>query len=205
MKMKKVLITWVLLLVMTLNACGADTALLGSWKGNFDVTTMVKEIYTPTLLASDKAMEKYLQLEGMNVELTFTFTEESFSISVDEAAKEALRSSIETALTTTYNAYMEAKASKANMKIDALYAVNATTKEKAIEDFLKGMKVEQVVDVIATAFQVSGDYGYDKESITIVYADDTWEKMKYALKDGQLTITIQNGEQEVPVVCEKTE
>jgi len=205
MKLRKKIIAGILFLVMMLNACGSAADFTGSWKGSFDVTEMVKEIYVPALTAADKTMAKHIQLEGMLAELTFVFAEDSVTISMDDTAKAALRSSIETALTTTYNAYMEAKASKAKMELEAFYAINGTTQEKAIADFLKDMKVEQVVDVVAGAFQVSGTYGYDAEKITIVYEDDTWETMQYAFEGKQLTITIRSGEQEIPVVCQKTE
>lgn len=205
MKIRKIAIAWMLLLVVTLSGCGAGNSLDGTWKGSYDVTDIVKEVYTPSLTASDAAMEEYIQFKALELGLTFTFADESMSISVDEEAKAALQSSIETALITSYNAYMEAKAAKADMKLEELYTVNRTTQEEAVADFLKGMKVDQVVDVVVAAFQISGSYAYDSEAITIVYEDDTWEKMKYAFEGGKLTITISNGEQEVPVVCEKAE
>lgn len=203
MRKYKLSILSLLLCVMLFTACGSESELLGSWKGNFDVTEMVKEFYVPALTASDKTMADYIQMEDLQAELTFVFDEEKAAISMDDASKEALRGKIESALTNTYLAYMQAKADKANMTLTALYSVNATTQEEALAKFLEDMKIEQVVDAIAGAFAVSGTYGYDADVITIVYEDNTWETMKYTLKDNALTISIANGEQEIPVICEK--
>ena len=66
------------------------------------------------------------------------------------------------------------------------------------------MKIDAMVDAMATALELSGAYEYDENQIVVLYDDNTYEEMSYALGMEDLTITISDGTNSFAIPCTKT-
>ena len=203
MKKRNLLVVLVLSVLMLFTGCAKEEEVnpfLGKWSGTLDYT----QSFTDMMVAENADIEKFVEFENLTFTFAFTFTEEKISMHVDEASKLSFIENVEKGIASMIDAMAEAEATKNGITVEKVYEGMGVTRDAYVQYTIENMKIDAMVDAMATALELSGAYEYDENQIVVLYDDNTYEEMSYALGMEDLTITISDGSNSFAIPCTKT-
>ena len=202
MKRRNVFLVLVMTICMLLSACGSAKAdsLVGKWTGSLDLTNQIVQ----NMVAANSALEKHAQFENLQFSVVFYFTADEVKVHIDEASTQQFVANMKTGVGNTVDAMVAAAAAENNMTVEAVYAGMGVTRDSYVQSLIEAMQLEAMVKSIAESLELKGAYKADEETIVVLYEDDTYEEMKYALDGDKLTITISDGTNQYQIPCTKT-
>ena len=202
MRKHSLLVSLILIVALTITACGQKNPFPGTWRGTCDLTDFIVSIVS----GGDEDIEQYLQFENLSFEYVYEFDDSNLVVSVDDASFERFSN-------TFKNGFMEAVKEKITSDIQS----QGLTYEEYLED--SGMVEEELlsskignVDLdawissireLADVLAFEGGYMYTADTLTILHEYGTYNKLNYSMDGKTLTIIITDGEIELPIVCEK--
>ena len=203
MKKRNVWIALVMAVLMLFTGCANEkkvNPLLGTWTGTLDYT----ECFTDMMVAENAEIEQFAKFENLTFTFVFAFTEEKVSVHVDEASKLTFTENVEKGIASMIDAMAEAEATKNGITVEKVYEGMGVTRDAYVQYTIENMKIDAMVDTMATALELSGAYEYDENQIVVLYDDNTYEEMSYVLGMEDLTITISDGSNSFAIPCTKT-
>lgn len=203
MKKRNIWVVLVMAVLMLFTGCaneGKVNPLLGTWTGTLDYT----KCFTDMMVAENAEIEQFVKFENLTFTFVFAFTEEKVSVHVDEASKLTFTENVEKGIASMIDAMAEAEAAKNGITVDKVYEGMGVTRDAYVQYTIENMKIDAMVDAMATALELSGAYEYDENQIVVLYDDNTYEEMSYALGMEDLTITISDGTNSFAIPCTKT-
>lgn len=203
MKKRNLLVILVMAVVMLFTGCAneeKENPFLGTWTGTLDYT----QSFTDMMSAENADIEQYAAFENLTFTFTYTFTEDKVSMHVDEASKLSFVENVEAGVAKMIDAMAEAEATKNSITVDAVYAGMGVTRDAYVQYTIENMQIDAMVNAMATALELNGAYEYDETKIVVLYDDNTYEEMKYALGIEDLTLTISDGANSFVIPCTKT-
>lgn len=200
MKKRNLLIALVMSIVMLFTACGSEPSpFVGTWKGTCDYT----DYWITEMVAGDPDLEKYLDFEKLELVFVFEFTEDEVSLSLDEASTQQFIENVEAGMIKTMDAYMADASAQNDVTPEDVYAANNTTREAFMQEMIDSLHIDSMINAVAEALELSGEYDYDEEKITIFYEDNTYEEIEYEFKGDDLVITLSDATYDYEINCVK--
>ena len=204
MKKRNLLLVLVMTVVLLVTGCGQEektNPFLGKWTGTLDYT----EFFTSSMVAGNASIEEFVKFENLNFTFIFEFTEEKVSLHVDEASKHSFVENVKTGVADMIDAMAANEASKNGISVEAVYEKMGVTRDDYVAYTIENLDLDTMVSVMAEALELNGSYEYDDEQIVVLYDDNTYESMKYALGMEDLTITISDGTNSFAIPCVKAQ
>lgn len=205
MKKRNIVITVLLTLALMLTACGEPSPFVGTWRGTCDLTDV---IIGESVLGSDEDLAQYAdQVEGLEFVISFEFTEDKMSMSVDEASLDSFMTNLETSMKNMMEAYMIDELAAYGISYEEYLEELGMDSDAFMQSMLDEMNMDTqmrpMMESMAEALELEGSYMYDEEKLTIIYEDNTYEEMFYVFEEDVLTITFVDGDgTEFDIVCE---
>lgn len=203
MKKRNLLVALVMTVLVLITGCAKEEKVnpfLGTWSGTLDYT----QCFTDTILASNADIEKFVKFENLTFTFVFEFTEENVSVHVDEESKHQFLLNVEKGIVKMIDAMAEEEASKNGITVEQVFEGMGVTRDAYIQNTIQNMQIEAMVNAMATALELKGAYEYDEKQIVVLYDDNTYEEITYALGIEDLTITISDGTNSFVIPCVKT-
>lgn len=204
MKKRNVLVALVMTALMLFTSCAiAEKAnpLLGTWTGTLDYT----KCFTDMMIAENADIEQFVNFENLTFTFVFAFTEEKVSVHVDEASKLTFTENVEKGIASMIDTMAESEATKNGITVEKVYEGMGVTRDEYVQYTIESMKIDAMVDAMATALELSGAYEYDEKTIVVLYDDNTYEEIGYNLGMEDLTITISDGTNSFVIPCTKAQ
>lgn len=204
MKKRNVLVALVMTVLMLFTGCAkAEKAnpLLGTWTGTLDYT----KCFTDMMVAENADIEQFIKFENLTFTFVFAFTEEKVSVHVEDDSKLAFIANVEKGIAGMIDAMAESEATKNGITVEKVYEGMGVTRDEYVQYTIESMKIDAMVDAMATALELSGAYEYDEETIVVLYDDNTYEEIGYNLCMEDLTITISDGTNSFVIPCTKAQ
>lgn len=162
-----VLLCLVMVFSMCLCACSNEKdAILGSWKGSMDMTSMVND----EVAAGDPEMAQYLKLDKFEMTFVMTFNEDdTFSMVLDEAALEAEIDAVADQIVQGTMDYMVAMLAEEGLEMTAeeIMAMSGITVEDLKAEFMDSVDLEAAFSEVNTygKFKVKDGKLFTSESV----------------------------------------
>lgn len=204
MKKRNLLLALMMAFVMLCTACGTEektNPFVGKWNGTVDYT----DYFVQSMVAENASLKEYAKFENLTLNYVFEFTEDTVSLSLDEASTKQFITNVETGVANMVDAMAADLAAENDVTAEDIYAGMAVTRDAYVQSVIDSMKIDAMLSTMSEALKLSGSYEYDEETITVSYKDNTYEGMKYAFDKGDLTITVSDGTNEFTIYCEKAE
>lgn len=209
MKKHSWLVALLLVVAMMFTACGNATngggteqnySLAGKWDGTVDLT----EYFVQSFASQNEAMKQYAKFENLTLKFVFEFTEDTVSLSVDEASAQQFVANVGTGVGAMVDAMVADVAAANGTTAETIYANMSVNRDTYVQSIIASLKIEDMVKAMAEALELNGSYAADAQCITVVYEDDTFESMKYTLDGDNLTITVSDGTNDFVIQCVKS-
>lgn len=202
MRKQSLLVTLILIVALTITACGQKNPFPGTWRGTCDLTDFIVSVVS----GGDEEIAQYLNFEDLSFEYVYEFTESDVVVSVDDASFEKFSNSFK-------NGFFAAVKEKITNDLQ----LQGLTYEEYLEDSgleeaeLLASNIENVdldtwissIRDVAELMAYDGAYMYRDDTLTILHENGTYHKLNYTIDGKTLTIIISDGEIELPIVCEK--
>lgn len=202
MKKCTLFVTLILVLALTVTACGQKNPFPGAWRGTCDLTDFIVE----SVSGGNEDIEKYLEFENLALEFVYEFDENQVVTSVDEASFTRFSKDFK-------NGFMEAVKEKLinDLEQEGLSYEEYVYEAGVDEEELILSKLEDVnldtwlesIHSLAEAMELNGTYMRSDDALTVLFEDGTYNKLQYRIDGKKLTIIITDGEIELPIICEK--
>lgn len=205
MKKSKLLVSLLLALTLMITACGEPSPFVGTWRGTCDLTDL---IIGQSEWGTSEELSAYVdEVEGLEFVICFEFTENEMSMYVDEASIDSFIDNTETSMKKMMESYVVDQLGLYDISYEEYLEELGTDSDALLQDVLDEMgltaQIEEMMNSMADALELSGTYMYDEEKITVVYEDGTFEELNYTLDESGLTIVFVDGEgTEFPISCE---
>lgn len=202
MRKRSLLVSLILIFALTITACGQKNPFPGTWRGTYDLTDFI----VTSVSGGDESIEQYLEFENLSFEYVYEFTENDLQTTVDEASFEKFSKNFK-------NGFMEGVKAKivADLEQQGLSYEEYVDESGLSEEELLASKMEDVdldawiasIRDVAEVLAFDGTYMYSDDMLTILFDNGTYTELKYAMDGKTMTITISDGELEIPISCEK--
>ena len=203
MKKRNLLVALAMAVVMLFTGCGSSVTpdnFVGKWTGTLDFT----EHFESLMVAQNDKLKDYANFENLTFTIVFEFTEDTVSLSLDESSAQQFITNAEAGIVSMIDAMAKDEAAAIDVTVEDIFAGMNTTRDAYVQSVMSAMQFDVMISELAKALELSGNYYIDEEVLVVTYADDTYEKMKYNFGKETLTITISDGTNEFPILCEKT-
>lgn len=176
----------ILALVLSFSGCNEEKKILGSWKGNVDLSENVLS----ALVAEDEEMADCFSVDNFSFDIVFRFNEDgTYEMEVEEeSAKKALEA-FEEDLKKGFKKYVEKTIEKEglDMTVEEFLEQADTTMDELVESALSEMPLESIVD----SFNSEGNYSVKEGKLFTApegeeIDEDSYET--YEIKDDKLTL-----------------
>ena len=204
MRKKSLLVALVMTVIMLITGCGKEenvNPFLGKWTGTLDYT----QCFTDMMSAENAEIEKFVKFENLTFTFEFAFTEENVSVHVDENSKAQFVTNVEKGIGDMIDAMADAEAAKNGITIEEVYDGMGVSRDEYVQYTIENLQLGAMVDAMADALELNGAYEYDEKSIVVLYDDNTYEEITYALGMEDLTITISDGTNSFVIPCTKAQ
>lgn len=204
MKKRSLALVLVMVVAMLFSACGKQeepSPFLGKWSGSMDLT----DHYVKEMIAQNEALKEYAKFENLTLTLEFEFTEEKVSLHVNDTSAQQFISNAETGIADMVDAMVADTAAEYSMTAEDVYVGMGVTREAFIQSTIDSVHLEQMINGMAEALDLSGTYESDDEKIIVYYEDNTYEEMKYSFEGDKLFITVSDGTNDFTIECAKAE
>lgn len=155
------------------------------------------------MVAQDTSLEKYAQFENLSFTFLFEFTEDAVSMKVDEASTQQFIANAETGIANMIDAMVADMAATSGKTVEDVYAGMNVTREAFIDTVIQSAQLEAMVQGLVETFTLNGSYVAEEDTLTVIYEDNTYEEMKYAVGIEDLTITVSDGTNNFVFVCKE--
>ena len=203
MKKRNLVVALVMAMFVLITGCAKEekaNQFLGTWSGTLDYT----KCFTDMMVAENKDIEKFAKFENLTFTFDFEFTEEKVSVHIDEASKQQFISNVEKGVASMIDEMAKDEAEKNSITVEKVYEGMGVTRDSYVKSIIDSMKIDTMVNAMATALELNGAYAYDDKQIVVLYGDNTYEEMSYIFDKEDLTITITDGANSFDILCKKT-
>lgn len=202
MKKRNLLVALVMALVMLVAGCGSSVTpdkFAGKWVGTLDYT----EHFENYLISQNEKLKDYANFENLTFTIVFEFTEDTVSLSLDEASAQQFVKNAEAGIVSMIDAMAAAEAAAIDVTAEDVFAGMGTTRDAYIQTAIDSMQFDVMVSEMTSALELSGEYLIGEDALIVTYADDTYETMKFNFGKEDLTITISDGTTDFVINCQK--
>ena len=202
MRKQSLLVSLILTFALVITACGQKNPFPGTWRGTYDLTDFI----TASVSGGDEDIEKYLEFENLSFEYVYEFTEGELQTTVDEASFESFSKNFKNSFLEGVKAKIIADLEQQGLSYEEYVDDSGLTEEELIASKLEDVDLDAWIASIRDVAEVlafDGSYMYTDDTITILFDNGTYTEMKYAMDGKTMTITISDGEMEIPISCEK--
>lgn len=203
MKKRNLLVALVMAMIMLFTGCGSSVTpdnFVGKWTGTIDFS----EHFENLMVAQNENLKDYANFENLTFTIIFEFTKDTVSLSLDEASTQQFITNAETGIVSMIDAMAKDEAASIDVTVEDIFAGMGTTRDDYIQTVMSSMQFDAMISEMAKALELSGSYQIDGDVLIVTYEDGTYEKMKYNFGKEDLTITISDGTNEFPILCQKS-
>lgn len=203
MKKRNLLVALVMAMIMLFTGCGSSVTpdnFVGKWAGTLDFS----EHFENLMIAQNENLKDYANFENLTFTIIFEFTKDTVSLSLDEASTQQFITNAEAGIVSMIDAMAKDEAASIDVTVEDIFAGMGTTRDGYIQSVMSSMQFDAMISEMAKALELSGSYQIDGDVLIVTYEDGTYEKMKYNFGKEDLTITISDGTNEFPILCQKS-
>ena len=203
MKKRNLLVALVMAVVMLFAGCSSGVTadkFVGKWTGTLDFSKHFENL----MVAENENLKEYAKFENLTFTLVFEFTEDTVSLHLDETSKDQFITNAEAGIANMIDAMAADEAASIDVTVDDIFAGMGTTRDAYLQSVMSSMQFDAMISEMANALELTGNYMIDGENLVVTYEDGTYENMKFNFGKETLTITISDGTNEFPILCEKT-
>lgn len=187
----------VLALVLTLGGCGASEkeTLLGTWKGETDITDLVNRSLTAGV---DEELAGFLTFDNVTLVVVLTFREDdSFSMALDETALETTVEQMKADFAGGMEQFLvkRAAAEGKEASLEEILDSMDTTMEELVNEAI----TSDLVNTLAAGIAREGAFRAENGTLYLSGEEGKEIPQSYALKGGTLTLGAPKNSQELDI------
>lgn len=205
MKKRNIFVSLLLAITLMITACGQENPFVGSWKGSCDLTDLIIEY----VVGENEEIRPYLEgIDDLAFVIQFEFTEDELAMSVNKSSIDTFLTHLEDGLLQMMEELLVDELEKYGISYEEYLLESGMSNEELLYSMLDEMNVSEQMETMmysmAEALELSGNYMYDEEKITVIYEDGTIEEMDYTFDGTDMIITfVDEAGTEYPIICEK--